>query len=153
MIRQPPNRSRDGRLRFRDRRQSVITLPPTAKCLVEQDELDRDSLLGDDALLLHLKLLALGVENLQDVRQATVIALERQINGSTALREGGLQILQTYEGRSKTALYAPAAKHRPHWLDDLGDGGAQSSRRSRASSSPANAGTTRGGTGAPTTAP
>jgi hypothetical protein len=82
MVRQPPNRSRDGRLRFRDRRQSVITLPPTAKCFVEQDELDRDSLLSDDALLLHLKLLALGVENIQDVRQTTVIALERQIDGS-----------------------------------------------------------------------
>jgi hypothetical protein len=101
MVRQPPNRSRDGRLRFRDRRQSVITLPPTAKCFVEQDELDRDSLLSDDALLLHLKLLALGVENIQDVRQATVIALERQIDGSTALREGGLQILQTLARSAK----------------------------------------------------
>jgi len=43
----------------------------------------------------------LGVENIQEVGQATVIALERQIDGSLALREGGLQILQTLARSAK----------------------------------------------------
>ena len=43
----------------------------------------------------------MGVENIQDVRQAKIIALERQIDGSPARREGGLQILQTLARSAK----------------------------------------------------
>src|ERR1700688_1875835 len=94
MVRQPPDRRRDGRLRLRDRRENVIAFPSTTKRLVEQDELARDILLGGPRRLLHIKLLTLSIEDIQEVRQATVIAFEGEIDGSPALRERGLKILQ-----------------------------------------------------------
>jgi hypothetical protein len=69
--------------------------PPATKCFVEGDQLNACDPLGDDVLGFEFKLLSLGIQHVQKIRQPSLIALRCKldcVNGGSA---GAGKVVQT----------------------------------------------------------
>src|SRR6266404_4666976 len=61
-----------------NRRNCLVVFPSAIKCLVEGDQLNACHALGDDVLGFEFKLLSLGIQDVEEVRQPSLIALGRK---------------------------------------------------------------------------
>src|SRR6202790_80955 len=71
-------RGGDRRLWGSNGRNCLVVFPSAAKCLVEGDQLNACHSLGDDVLGFEFKLLSLGIQDVEEVRQPSLIALRRK---------------------------------------------------------------------------
>ena len=77
-----------------DRWYKLMRLPAAAQCLVKRDELLGCVLLRHDILFFKIEFLALGVEDIQIIRQSAIIALGGKLGGLAGGRECAIKIPQ-----------------------------------------------------------
>ena len=73
----------------------MILLPAAAEAFVERDELLANRDLGRGILLLEVILLALGVDDVEEIGQPSIIALRREAHCALTGRQRFAQIAQT----------------------------------------------------------
>jgi hypothetical protein len=84
----------DGRLRFPDGWYKLMKLPAAAERLVKGDELLGCVLLRYDILFFKIEFLALGVEDVQIIRQSAIIALGGKLGGLAGGSECAIKVPQ-----------------------------------------------------------